>query len=281
MTNVLIAGAKCALRETIDDLEYWRRRRRHRSSWIGHEADDKIIAALRSTGGHLSSLEALALPGTAEMLQEADELFGLIVDRGPGKGGFLATASQEEINAQPTLLRWGLNERLLAIVEDYICMPVDYRGVTVRRDIKGGEQLETRLWHRDYEDIRIVKVIVYLNDVDRGGGAYEFIPRQLVPIWRVGPLGQRVDDADMARIVPRSSWQTCRGPRGTVVITDTCSVYHRGTIAETQDRLALFFCYNSRSPRSPQYCAPLFDRARFAAAARDLTLAQRAAIGCG
>jgi hypothetical protein len=173
-----------------------------------------------------------------------------------------------------------VNERLLAIVEDYICMPVDYRGVTVRRDIRGGQQLETRLWHRDYEDIRIVKIIVYLNDVDRGGGAYEFIPRRLLPIWRVGPLGQRVEDVDMERFVRQSFWQLCSGPRGTVVITDTCSVYHRGTIANKHDRLALFFCYNSRSPRSPQYCAPLFDRARFAAAARDLSVAQRAAIGC-
>ena len=66
---------------------------------------------------------------------------------------------------------------------------------------------------------------------------------------------------------------------GTVVFSDTCSVYHRGTVAHSEDRRALFFCYNSRSPRSPQYCLPLFDRVRFAQAAKDLSARQRAAIG--
>jgi hypothetical protein len=64
-----------------------------------------------------------------------------------------------------------------------------------------------------------------------------------------------------------------------VVFSDTCSVYHRGTIAHSEDRRALFFCYNSRAPRSPEHCQPLFDRPRFAEAAGDLTAGQRAAIG--
>ena len=66
----------------------------------------------------------------------------------------------------------------------------------------------------------------------------------------------------MREVVPESSWHACSGPRGTVVFSDTCSVYHRGTIAHSEDRHALFFCYNSRSPRSPGDCQPLFDRAR-------------------
>jgi hypothetical protein len=158
-------------------------------------------------------------------------------------------------------------------------MPVDYRGLTVRRDIAGGEQLETRLWHRDYEDFKIVKIIIYLNDVDRGGGAYEFIPRSHLPIWRIGPLGGRVSDPAMSKFVPESSWYNCNGPRGTVVFSDTCSVYHRGAIAHSEDRRSLFYCYNSSSPRSPQYCLPLFDRAHFGENAGDLSLRQRAAIG--
>jgi hypothetical protein len=213
------------------------------------------------------------------MLAAADEVFRVIADWATGKGGFVASARQEEIDRHPALIRWGLDQRLLDTVESYISMPVDYRGLTVRRDIMGGDQLETRLWHRDYEDRKIVKILVYLNDVDRGGGAYEFIPRGDLSIWRVGPIGGRIDETAMRHVVPQTAWRSCSGPRGTVVFSDTCSVYHRGTIAHSEDRRALFFCYNSRTPRSPEHCQPLFDRAHFAAAASDLSARQRAAIG--
>jgi hypothetical protein len=282
MTRSLVTGAKYALKEKIEDISYWRRRRRHVASRGRPEGSDRaVVEALRRSGGFVTSLDALGIPGTAEMVTAADEIFRAIADRAAGKGGFIASAPQGEIDGHPALIRWGLDERLLDIVESYIAMPVDYRGLTARRDIKGGEQLETRLWHRDYEDWKIVKIIVYLNDVDRGGGAYEFIPRTELPIWRVGPLAGsdgRIAETAMREVVPESSWRACSGSRGTVVFSDTCSVYHRGTIAHSEDRHALFFCYNSRSPRSPGDCQPLFDRARFAAAC-GLSVRQRAAIG--
>jgi hypothetical protein len=279
MTNALVMGAKFALREKIADIQYWRRRRRHvRPRAAAPVCDLKVVEELSANGGYVSSVGDLGIPETAEMLRAADELFATIAGRDAGKGGFIASATPEEVGRYPALIRWGLNERLLEIVENYICMPVDYRGLTVRRDIAGGDQLETRLWHRDYEDFKIVKIIVYLNDVDRGGGAYEFIPRPRLPIWRVAPLGGRVDDPDMSRIVPEAFWKKCNGPRGTIVFSDTCSVYHRGTIAHAEDRRALFYCYNSKAPRSPQHCMPLFDRARFAEIQKGLSARQRAAI---
>jgi hypothetical protein len=283
MTNLLVAGAKYALKEKIEDISYWRRRRRQfpaHGETLG--GDRAIVEALRRSGGYVTSLDALGIPGTREMVAVADEIFRAIADRAGGKGGFVASAPQEEIDRRPALIRWGLDERLLDIVESYISMSVDYRGLTVRRDIMGGDQLETRLWHRDYEDRKIVKIIVYLNDVDRGGGGYEFIPRTHLPIWRIGPLADasgRIDEPTMRRVVPKSAWHTCSGPRGTVAFSDTCSVYHRGTVAHSEDRHALFFCYNSRTPRSPGDCLPLFDRPRFAEAAADLSARQRAAIG--
>jgi hypothetical protein len=283
MTSALVAGAKYALREKIEDVSYWRRRRRHQPSRAAPLGRDRtIVEALRRSGGVVTSLDALGIAKTPEMVAAADDVFRAIAGRAAGKGGFIASAPQGEIDRHPALIRWGLDERLLDIVESYISMPVDYRGLTVRRDIMGGDQLETRLWHRDYEDRKIVKIIVYLNDVDRGGGAYEFIPRTHLPIWRVGPLAGasgRIDEPTMRRVVPKSAWHTCSGPRGTVVFSDTCSVYHRGTVAHSQDRHALFFCYNSRTPRSPGDCLPLFDRPRFAETAADLSARQRAAIG--
>jgi len=246
---------------------------------LARENDRTIVERLRTSGSHVTTLDALSLPETRDMLKAADDLYSLLTDRAPGKGGFVASATKEEIARYPAILRWGLNEHLLAIVEHYICRPVDYRGLSARRDIKGGAQVETRLWHRDQEDLRIVKIIVYLNDVDRGGGGYEYIDRGKVATWKLGRSTGRIDDDLMNQLVPASSQHTCSGPRGTVVFTDTCSVFHRGSIAHSQDRLALFFCYNSTTPRGAINCAPLFDRNAFARDSKDLSPAQLAAIG--
>jgi hypothetical protein len=264
LTSMLIS-AKRRAKTQLDDLQYLGRRLRYRPvRKLAGENDSAIVEGLRTIGTHLTTLDDLRVPGTREMLEVADELYALTAGRTPGKGGFLASATEEEINRRPALLRWGLNERLLAIVENYICQPVDYRGVAVRRDIRGGEQVETRLWHRDQEDLRIVKIMVYLNDVDRGGGAYEYIDRGKLATWQLGRNTGRIDGDLMNKLVPASVQHACKGPRGTVVFTDTCSVFHRGSVAHSEDRLALFFSYNSKSPRGQINCKPLFDRDLFA-----------------
>jgi hypothetical protein len=279
MLDSLLTGAKRILRTELDDLQQKSRKMRYRPALaVTSAADRAILESLETTGSYVTTLDALGIPGSAEMMRAADELYASLAERPPGKGGFLITAVAEEIERNPALLLWGLNERLLAIVENYIAQPLDYRGLVARRDIVGGDQTETRLWHRDQEDLRIVKIIVYVNDVDRGGGGYEYVDRGKLATWRLGGNKGRLDDELMTSLVPQSFQHVASGPRGTVVFTDTCSVFHRGTIAHTEDRRALFYCYNSKSPRRPYNCEPMFDREAFARKHPGLTAAQRSAI---
>ena len=279
MLASLLTGAKRILRTELDDLQQRGRKMRYQPSLAVTNATDRgILEALETNGSCVTTLDALGIPGSAEMLRAADDLYASLGDRPPGKGGFLITATPQEIERHPALLLWGLHERLLAIVENYICQPLDYRGLSARRDLVGGDQTETRLWHRDQEDLRIVKIIVYVNDVDRGGGGYEYVDRGKLATWRLGGNTGRIDDELMTQLVPQSFQHVAAGPRGTVVFTDTCSVFHRGTIAHTEDRRALFHCYNSKSPRRPVNCGPMFDRNAFALEHPELTAAQRTAI---
>jgi hypothetical protein len=262
------------------NFAYWQYRRRHRRELPDLSAPDRaLVHRLLENGGAVTSLDALDLAETAAMLQSADALMASLRGRLPAKGGFGVQASTAEIDAHPALIRWGLDERLLAIVTNYIGLPVVYRGLTVRRDLAGGDKVETRLFHRDNEDNRIVKIIVYLNDVDETGGAFEFVPIADTPAsWRLKADGSRASDEAIARLTSPSRWLPCMGKRGTAVFADTCRIYHRGRIATNADRLALFFCYNSATPISPQWCQPLFDRKRFVAACPDLSPTQTAAI---
>jgi len=263
------------------NLVYWGRRLRHRDALPALPAKDAaLVARLKRDGAVITSLAELAIPGSAAMLAAGDELHQAIIGRIPAdKGGFTIHATAGEIGQHPELIRWGLNERLLAIVENYSGLPAIYRGLTVRRDVAGGDMAETRLLHRDNEDSRILKIIIYLSDVDERGGPFEFIPRDLTPAsWRLSFDGSRAADAEMERLVPRDRWVPCTGKRGTAIIADTCSIYHRGRVAESADRQTLFFCYNSALPMSPHYCGPLFDPGALVAACPDLSAAQRAAI---
>ncbi|MBV9522971.1 MAG: 2OG-Fe(II) oxygenase, partial [Alphaproteobacteria bacterium] len=153
------------------NLVYWARRRGYRAALPPIAGRDAALTRrLKREGAVVSSLAELAIPQTARMLAAADALQRDIADRKPSKGGFGVQAMAAEVDRYPELIGWGLDERLLAIAENYIGLKVAYRGLTVRRDLAGGEKIETRLLHRDNEDNRILKIIVYLNDVDARGG---------------------------------------------------------------------------------------------------------------
>lgn len=161
----------------------------------------------------------------------------------------------------------GLDFGLLALVEHYIGLPIAYRGLTARRECADGKMFGTRMWHRDDEDAAILKIIIYLNDVDLQTGPFQFIPSTHAPSeWRVPVIeSSRVLDSDMERLVPANFWTPCTGPYGTVVIVDTCRVYHRGIVPKERDRKAAFYCFNSSKPLNPKWCQPLFDREYFIA----------------
>ena len=65
----------------------------------------------------------------------------------------------------PALIEFGLEERLLDIIEAYLGVPVGFTTVHLRKDIGGGNQVGTRFWHLDTEDVRVIRMMVYLNDV--------------------------------------------------------------------------------------------------------------------
>ena len=201
---------------------------------------------------HVDALAETGYAGVRDVLRFGPALFeGL--DAPVGKG-YVVHVPQARIEASPAPLLWGLNERFLDIIEAYIGLPIAYRGLTARRDIANGEQIATRLWHRDGEDARIVKLIVYLNDVEcAADGAFEYIPKSALSSTAGLTVfdGNHISDANIDRAVPKDQQKLCLGRAGTVVFTDTCSVFHKGAVGKRRDRYTLFYPFNSFAPLSP------------------------------
>jgi len=118
---------------------------------------------------------------------------------------------------------------------------------------------ESQLWHRDREDLYILKVFIYLRDVDLGAGPFTYAPGT----HRKGAVGQepeyflegrvkRTEDDHMAAVLPRDRWKIANGPAGTIIFADT-NGYHRGGLARTSDRVMYTCMYTSRASESEEF----------------------------
>ncbi|MDJ0596863.1 MAG: response regulator [Pleurocapsa sp. MO_226.B13] len=211
--------------------------------------DARIVSTLEQEGVYVTSLPELTLPHTKRLLKEMMVLHPHLYTLSnlknwregiPGLRKFLHTE----------ILLWGLEERLLNIVENYIGLPLLFHGVDLRRDSADAPLTDARHWHRDIDDERMVKVIVYLNNVGKTGGPYEYIPRTFTQ-HLTDALNYKsgfVSDEAISAIIPPEQWQTCAAKAGTIIITDPCNVFHRAKPAK-RNRYSITFGYTSRIPK--------------------------------
>ena len=195
------------------------------------------------------------------MLRAAQAVRQDIEDRladGPSKAGdpYLIQASRQELLGRPEIYFFGLSEKILKIVEGYLGLPVAFGGFNFFYTWADGREKGARVWHLDGEDESIVKVAVYLNDVDLNGGPFEMIRNR---VYRGARLYERPARHDkLERIVGKSISSddvvTCTGRSGSVIFCDTARYYHRGRPATGSNRTAIFFNYYPRPPRRPYFC---------------------------
>ncbi|MEH1776878.1 MAG: 2OG-Fe(II) oxygenase [Nostoc sp.] len=219
--------------------------------------DMTIVEALRSEGIVITSLTALLIPSTLQMLQATKGLIPKISQSiYRNKTEYAIHANPKQIIEYREIFDWGLEQRLLNIIENYLGLPVAYLHPSFRRDIANQVQRNTRLWHLDKEDRKVVKIIVYLNDVNDDGGPFQYIPLSFTPTvtrslrYNYG----YIQNQTMQQVISPSNFKSCTGSSGTVIIADTAKIFHRGKIPIDSDRFAIFFEYTSRFPKYPFYC---------------------------
>jgi hypothetical protein len=161
----------------------------------------------------------------------------------------------------PEIVLFGVDPQILALVEGYLGVRPALTSVDLRKDIGTGEQVGTRIWHLDTEDVRNIRMIVYLSDVGDGDGPFEYLPlpvtEQLVaddPALAeraVRAAGDPILDDELATVVPRAQWRRVIGPAGTVAFADNTRLFHHSAVHRSE-RVALLYTYTSRRPRYPE-----------------------------
>jgi hypothetical protein len=112
---------------------------------------------------------------------------------------------------------------------------------------------DAQLWHRDRDDLQILKVFIYFTDVDEETGAFVYAPgTQSLGNIKKEPAyflekgkQKRSYDEDMNKIVPRDQWISGKGLKGTIVFADTHG-YHKGGFVKNSFRFLFTCMYLSR-----------------------------------
>ncbi|MEA5602824.1 phytanoyl-CoA dioxygenase [Nostoc sp. UHCC 0252] len=251
-----------------DDFKYYLARWQHsRNLPALAESDCNILNALKKDGVHVTTLADLGLDSSPELLKAAYHQLSQMEQ--PNNDHLDERLPQiYTVTGLPEFYAWGVEKRLLNIIENYIGLPIAFHGVHLRKDFKNKHQFGTLLWHSDAEDRRIIKIFIYLNNVEEKTGPFEYIPRSLTSLfswnyfrlyyklWKSGYMG--IDDEQVKSVIPKSAWKSCPGPAGTVIIVDTKNALHHGTI-RTEDRSTLFFCYTANPPERPDLCTQYWD----------------------
>jgi hypothetical protein len=229
--------------------------------------DQLIVDTLKTSGVYITSLEDLGFLSTATMLATANTCADSMVNPRDIHAGYKLPQIYT-VTDLSEFSTWGSETRLQNIIEHYIGLPIAFHGVHVRKDFPNEKQLETLLWHKDSEDRRMIKVIIYLNDVTEEHGPFEYIPlpansleqvnnyRVDYELWRVNFLG--INDDKMMKVIPKSAWKSCPGKAGTVIFADVRNIFHHGTV-RNQERSTLFFTYTANSPKRPELCTQYYD----------------------
>ncbi len=160
-------------------------------------------------------------------------------------------SEKQSINGD--LARVALDAKLLEPVASYLELWPSLRHIGAWINFPASQDAEkSQLWHRDPEDNKIVKVFIYLNDVDENQGPFSYIP-ETHPFGakagrRVKHKGSKgILDEEMNAVLPKETWLTCTGPAKTMILADTIG-YHRGGKVASGNRILITFTYTSGWP---------------------------------
>jgi Phytanoyl-CoA dioxygenase (PhyH) len=238
------------------------------------EAQRRVLADLRARGIATVSFDELVGDASlwGELQADMDAFVARALERVPAdltrpeqKEQFLIRRFRPPKHGEPIdearlatdgpWLRFAVGEPLLDVVNAYRAMwtrLVDYDQWYTVPFSEEYERVKSQQWHRDPEDLHVVKVFLYFSDVDEEAGPFEYVPGSteggayagLFPWGKGDSWYPPVEEFD--RLVPEADRELVTAPAGTIVVCDT-SGFHRGGYARSKPRILSTHTYVSPS----------------------------------
>jgi hypothetical protein len=225
-----------------------------------------ILAEVREQGFALRSFQEIAADegDWTELLEQRDRFVasteadlaagGEHVRVRPGKE-FVVRLQSYGVGLGPDdpWFRVVASRRMLDVANAYLEMWSKLEYVDVWYSVPqpaSAERISSQRWHRDYNDKHLLKVFLYLVDVDADMGPFQYVPGSqpggpYADAWAWQPLGQNYPtEEELETRVPAAAVKTFTGPAGTLLFCNTAG-FHRGGFSTTSPRVLATATYSS------------------------------------
>jgi hypothetical protein len=156
------------------------------------------------------------------------------------------------IPADDPLMGVALDPKLLEIVASYLGMWPSLYSIGAWLNFPTDAPAElSQVWHRDPEDLKLVKAFIYLSDVGDESGPFTYLPKtqpfgaRNLKARNLDRKTRRVQDSQMT--FPPEAWKVCTGPANTMILADTVG-YHRGGKPTVGRRTLVTLTFTSGTP---------------------------------
>ncbi|MFQ5566624.1 MAG: phytanoyl-CoA dioxygenase family protein [Paracoccaceae bacterium] len=202
-------------------------------------------------------LETSRSPEVREIL-ESDGA-SVDVSGNPKKASYLVNllSRGEVYSPDSALIKLVLDAKLLEIIAAYLGLWPRVHAVNGWLNFPTDDTAQaSQMWHRDPEDLKMIKVFIYLVDVDEDRGPFSFVPKTHSFGADAGKVPEhkdrkRITDEEINLVFPPEKHLICTGPANTMVLADTVG-YHRGGKPRSGNRILLNITYTSAWPSKRQ-----------------------------
>jgi hypothetical protein len=154
-----------------------------------------------------------------------------------------------------SLLNTAISDKMLNIVSNYLETMPRLQLCEFWYTIPQGDKIpeQSQKWHRDPEDFKLIKVFLYLNEVDENAGPFTYL-RQSHGLGRFGNTLKRKlptgpfypDENEIFKLIDKGNIQVNTGSLGTMIFCDTYG-FHKGGDAKTNPRIFAYWTFSTPS----------------------------------
>lgn len=144
------------------------------------------------------------------------------------------------------LIKFANNKYILSKITDYFGFKPEVSQISCWIDEpSNSKESVTQLFHRDPDDLKVIKLFLYLNDVDENNGPFTYVEKSHLSPWKIANLSGRANDEEIKKIYPKNNIIKFKEPKHTIILADTKG-YHKGTILKNNKRVLLNVVYVSK-----------------------------------
>lgn len=144
--------------------------------------------------------------------------------------------------------RLATHPEVLRVVSNYLGMlPILHRINLLYSPNDEEVELSSQYFHLDPGDLHMMKIFVFVEDVDAETGPTTALPaaRSLQVGRAIDYRNTRVPDEVIARLGGTENLVECVGPAGTMAFLDTCGCFHMGSRRASKPRAVIMIQYQS------------------------------------